>query len=151
RFGHRGSQEMELASPRWNEDPAAVDALAGASAAPGATDGVGADEQAQVWDRIAVELKLLPNQRTILARELQDVRTYLALRETAKHHLLRGYALIRRYLVALDRRFQLDGGVFFLEPDELSCLVDSDPDDVLLGEQMRALIEQRRARRRVAL
>jgi pyruvate,water dikinase len=151
RFGHRGSQEMELARPRWNEDPAAVAALAGDSGAVAAADPARADGEEQPEGRLAVELGLLPNQRTVVERELQDVRTYLALRETAKHHLLRGYALIRRYLVALDGRFQLNGDVFFLEPDELTRLVDSDPDDVLLGEQMRALIEQRRARRQVAL
>src|SRR5207248_2266924 len=27
RFGHRGSQEMELAQPRWSEDPAAVERM----------------------------------------------------------------------------------------------------------------------------
>src|SRR5207248_1610430 len=36
RFGHRGSQEMELAQPRWEEDHATLDRLATLSQKPGA-------------------------------------------------------------------------------------------------------------------
>jgi phosphohistidine swiveling domain-containing protein len=151
RFGHRGSQEMELAQPRWNEQPEAVAALAGerVSAAHGAA--AGADALAKAWDRIAAEARLLPNQRTILEAELQTVHTYLALREAGKHYLLRGYALIRRYLRELDRRYRLGGGIFFLTLDDLPRLVEGEQDDTALRQDAQALIELRRRRRQVAL
>ncbi len=54
-----------------------------------------------------------------------------------------GYALIRRVLVELDRRHGLNGGVFFLVPEELPRLV--------AGEDLSALIAKRRRDRAVAL
>ena len=68
---------------------------------------------------------------------------YLALRETGKHYLMKGYALIRRILVELDRRHHLDGGIFFLTPDELPRLAR--------GEDLSRLIGERRRRREIAL
>jgi pyruvate,water dikinase len=65
------------------------------------------------------------------------------LRETAKHYLMKGYALNRRILVELDRRFMLNGGIFSLIPDELPRLV--------AGEDLTTLIAQRRQRREQAL
>src|SRR5262249_49395660 len=60
RFGHRGSQEMELAHPRWNEDHAALDRMLaglkqGGEAQP-------ADFHA-AWERIAAAANLNPSQR----------------------------------------------------------------------------------------
>ncbi len=158
RFGHRGSQEMELARPRWQEEPAAVDALASTPFSPAPTASGAAPTSAaatntltQTWDRVAAELRLLPNQRTILEAELQTVHTYLALRETGKHHLLRGYALIRQTLVELDRRFDLDGGIFFLVPTELPRLLDIGPETPGVADELRTLVARRRQRRDIAL
>ena len=63
----------------------------------------------------------------------------LGLRETAKSDLLLGYAVIRRALVELDARFQLNGGIFFLLPDELPRL--------LAGDNLSETISARRKRR----
>jgi rifampicin phosphotransferase len=65
------------------------------------------------------------------------------LRESAKHYLLKGYALIRRVLVELDRCYGLNGGVFFLTPDELPRLTK--------GEDLSGLIAERRRRRAIVL
>jgi pyruvate,water dikinase len=151
RFGHRGSQEMELAQPRWSENPEAVAGLAREPAPSVNSTHDVKDTYAETRERIAIELKLLPNQRPILEAELRAVHTYLALRETAKHHLLRGYALIRRYLVELDRRWGLDGGIFFLTPDELPRLAMEHSSAGSAVEESRVLIEKRRRRRDLAL
>jgi phosphohistidine swiveling domain-containing protein len=137
KFGHRGAQEMELSQPRWSEDPAALDRLL-ATASANATPG-----NADVLDRLAAEVKLHPTMKLILRAELGRLRTFVALRETGKHHLLRGYALIRRALVELDRRLGLNGGIFFLMPQELPAL--------LQGDDLATLFAQRRKRRAVAL
>jgi pyruvate,water dikinase len=95
------------------------------------------------WERIAAEAKLNSLQRQLLGPEVKSLREYLSLRETGKHYLMKGYALIRRVLVELDRRHHLDGGIFFLTPDELPRLVQ--------GKDLSGLIAERRRRREVAL
>jgi phosphohistidine swiveling domain-containing protein len=54
-----------------------------------------------------------------------------------------GYAILRRVLVELDSRFRLNGGIFFLTPDELPRL--------LQGEDLAKTIAQRKQRRTLAL
>ena len=51
-----------------------------------------------------------------MARHVERLHTYLGLRETGKHYLMRGYAVIRQTLLELDRRFGLDGGIFLPDP-----------------------------------
>jgi pyruvate,water dikinase len=138
RFGHRGPQEMELAQPRWSEDPSALEKLT--PQAPGLQPR-GLNENA--WERIATEAKLPAWQRDLLAPELKSLHAYLSLRETGKHYLMKGYALIRRVLVELDRRHRLSGGIFFLTPEELPPFAE--------GEDLSKRIDERRRRRQVAL
>jgi pyruvate,water dikinase len=56
---------------------------------------------------------------------------------------MHGYALIRRALVELDKRHRLQGGIFFLAPDEVARLP--------AGKDMLPVIAQRRRRRAMAL
>src|SRR5262249_8431617 len=144
RYGHRCSQEMELARPRWSEDPAAVDRLVAEtrSALEREQAAHAKSSAAAAWERIVAEAKLNPYQAAALDREVNNLHTYLCLRESGKHYLLQGYALIRRALVELDRRFELDGGVFFLTPEELP--------EAGTGA-VRARIAQRRRRRDLGL
>jgi pyruvate,water dikinase len=138
RFGHRGSQEMELSQPRWNEKAESLGTLMVQAHGP---QSVGLESSP--LERIAAEAKLSPTQRTKLESDLQSLHTYLGLRETAKHYLMKGYALIRRILVELDRRHHLDGGIFFLLPEELPKLI--------AGEDLSQLIAERRRRRDLLL
>jgi rifampicin phosphotransferase len=142
RFGHRGSAEMELAQPRWSEDHAALDRLAGQGHGPTAEHGPAVDRKA-TWQRIADEAKIPAWQRTALEGELDALHDYLSLRETGKHYLMKGYALIRRILGELDRRHGLNGGIFYLTPEELPRLAK--------GEDLSAIIDGRRRRREAAL
>jgi pyruvate,water dikinase len=141
RFGHRGPREMELAAPRWAED---ASALGGArSVSEGSSSLAHAAGSEGAWERIAAEAKLSPLYRRLMDPEVKSLHDYLSLRETGKHYLMKGYALIRRVLVELDRRHRLGGGLFFLTPDELPRLAK--------GEDLSRLIEERRHRRRVVL
>jgi rifampicin phosphotransferase len=137
RFGHRGSQDMELAQSRWAEDPSALDHL------PAPAEALAGEGPAQRWEKVAAEAGLSALERAALDPQVKALHTYLGLRETAKHYFMRGYALVRRALVELDRRHRLNGGVFFLTPDELPRLVR--------GEDFGALIAARRRRRAAAL
>jgi pyruvate,water dikinase len=164
-FGHRSSNEMELSQPRWIEDPATLDLLVSAGSSrresppyavsPPTTTALLSDyapltthhspltTPSSAWDKICGEAKLSAAQRVALEPVLRDMQTYLGLRETAKHYLMKGYALIRRVLLELDRRYQLDGGIFYLTPEELPPLTN--------GQDFSKLIAQRRRRRTVAL
>ncbi len=154
RFGHRGSQEMELARPRWAEDHASLDSLTGVTSphsnpAPQRGRENLSDAWQFAWLKLADEARLLPGQRPAVEAELRRLQAYMSLRETAKHHLMRGYALIRRALLELDRRYELDGGVFFLNLDGLADLVSGEPGvsrEIALG-----WIGQARAHRNAAL
>ena len=139
-FGHRGAQEMELAQPRWSEDPTALDRLLRQSPHFPTPD---AGRTTPDWDAIAEEAKLSALERTTLEPQVNLLKTYLSLRETAKHYFMRGYALIRRALVELDKRYRLHGGIFYLLPNELLALT--------AGQDMTPLIAARRRRRMIAL
>jgi rifampicin phosphotransferase len=143
RFGHRGKQEMELANPRWSEDEASG---LGTRSVERGTETPHAESRApssETWDRIANEAHMIPALKTVLKAELDTLHLYLGLRETGKHYLMKGYALIRRYLVELDRRFHLHDGIFYLTPDELPALLD--------GKDFTSLIAERRRRRSLVL
>jgi pyruvate,water dikinase len=92
---------------------------------------------------VAAEAKLSGLQRNVLTGEVEALRTYLGLRETGKHHLMRGYALIRQVLVELDARHGLGSGIFYLTPEELP--------DLVAGKDLSPTIKRRRRRRDVAL
>jgi phosphohistidine swiveling domain-containing protein len=138
RHGHRGSGEMELANPRWVEDPASLERLM-----TGGSDRETASEPAAVWEAVAAEAGLSTLERTALDPQVRAWQSYQGLRETGKHHLMAGYAEIRRTLVELDRRYHLQGGIFYLTPDELPALIE--------GTDFSGPIEKRKRRRRVAL
>jgi rifampicin phosphotransferase len=136
-FGHRCQNEMELSQPRWKEDSAAVDRLL-----------VNSPERKSIephdpWPGIAERGKLGPATRAAGAKWAAKLRTYLGLREAAKHHLLLGYAVIRKLLVELDGRFKLSGGIFYLNREELVTL--------LQGHDLTALIRARQKQRKQEL
>jgi pyruvate,water dikinase len=136
RFGHRGPDEMELSAPRYRENP---DVL-GACATP---SHVARDEGPSTAERLDAVGRLSADQRVLLLEEVNTLHAYLDLREAAKHHLMHGYALIRRSLVELDRRYHLDGGIFYLTPEELPRL--------LAGEDFAEVIATRRRQRLLLL
>jgi pyruvate,water dikinase len=139
RFGHRGPNEMELAQRRWAEAPEELAKLIGGSSGPGGREtGVASD-----WGAVAGEAGLGGPARDRFAAQVERLRSYLGLRETAKHYLLLGYAVIRRALVELDRRFGLRGGIFFLTPADLG--------DLLAGANLSGPIAAARMRRTAEL
>lgn len=140
RFGHRGTNEMELSQPRWVEAPEQLDALVGTEKARG----LPVPRVGDAWDRVAAEAKLSAAVKAQAGVWVDRLRTYLGLREAAKHYLLLGYAVIRRALVEFDRRYRLRGGVFFLLPDELKDLRTT-------GTDLSPQIAQRRKRRQAEL
>jgi rifampicin phosphotransferase len=144
RFGHRASQEMELAQPRWSEDPAALDRLIPKAVSPvSAGPSNPQSERADALERVVQDAKLNGSQRAELENDVRLLHIYLGLRETAKHYLLKGYAEVRKVLLELDRRHHLNSGIFYLTPAELPRLAH--------GEDVTGMIAERRRRRTLAL
>jgi pyruvate,water dikinase len=139
RFGHRGTNEMELAQPRWSEAPEELSRLIG----PDKAHGPPSVDLGSHWEKIADEAKIGGPLRDQFCKHVERLRTYLGLREAGKHYLLMGYAVIRRALVELDRRFGLNGGIFFLTPGDLT--------DLLAGKDMSGPIAASRKRRQTEL
>jgi pyruvate,water dikinase len=136
RCGHRGPREMELAEPRWSESCEVQTVAQVNEPVANAPGPEGARE------RVLSEQKLA-QKRPALEVELDALLDLLALRETAKHYLLMGYAQIRRVLCELDRRYGLNGGIFFLTREELPRLIQ--------GEDLSIVIAARRRRHELAL
>lgn len=136
-FGHRGTNEMELAQPRWSETPEELAKLV-TGVATHTLQPVGCD-----WETIADEAKLGGPFRDQFQVQVQRLRTFLGLREAGKHYLLMGYAVVRRTLVELDRRFGLNGGIFFLTPADFS--------DLMAEKDFTAKIAAARKRRQTEL
>lgn len=137
RFGHRGTNEMELAQPRWAEVPHELDKLI--RAAPASTAGT----QPADANAIADEAKLTGPTRDQFKLRVQALRTFLGLREAGKHYLLMGYAVIRRALLELDRGFGLNGGIWYLTPADLP--------DLLAGKDVSARASAARKQRQTLL
>ncbi len=127
KFGHRAVNEMELAEPRWSEDPAYLEQLL-AVYRRGQTPSPRMLHETKRQKRLEVEADLprrldevggssFREQIQALAAEAQMLLPY---REIGKHHLMQGYALLRAGLTELARRWDLGRDLFFLQHAELS-------------------------------
>ena len=153
-YGHRAVGEFELAQPRWREDTDYLEQLiASFSQESSEPDGQTQEDNQhftrQMEQREAAEKELAealekkPGLRKQIESELDFTRRYMPFRETAKFYLMLGYEQIRRALVELDSRFELNGGIFYLEPDELFKLIN--------GEDVKEVISGRKAQRELLL
>ena len=126
-YGHRAVDEFELAQPRWREDTTYLEQVIASFQQESV-----AHFTRQVEHRESAEAELSAvlgdkaNLRKQIESELDFTRRYMPFRETAKFYLMLGYEQIRRALLELDNRYELDGGVFYLMPDELEQLIGGD-------------------------
>ena len=145
RYGHRTAGEFELAQPRWREDPSYIQQIiASFRANPDANPATHLEAQRAKREEAERKLAEAPAGKTAGFRKQIDsaldfVQRYMPFRETAKFYLMLGYELIRQALLELDRRYQLDGGIFYLTPDELHLLTQR--------EDLRSVIGERKAKR----
>lgn len=125
-FGHRGPGEMDLARPRWREDPRALSALID-PVGSGITRGL--EERALEDPRRAEEAVLAalepsgPAAVKLFRERLEEVRQLLPWRERWKHHWMFGLDLVRRVILEIDSRMGLEGQAFYLEREELREVV----------------------------
>lgn len=104
-FGHRAILDYELAEPRYSED---LNTLERMIAGRAQAKRVGQQE--------------MPVLAKALARRVDIARRFQTLKEDAKHHSLRELAILRRAILTLDGRFDLEGLAFYLTFDEVASL-----------------------------
>ena len=144
-YGHRAVNEFELAAPRWREDTTYLEQIVSSFQTDAVTSpaGLGGETpplrpslskregvKQEIGQRESAEAELTElvrskgSLRKQIESELDFTRRYMPFRETAKFYLMLGYEQMRRALLELDCRYGLDGGIFYLVPDELQHLID---------------------------
>ncbi len=145
KHGHRSVGEFELAQPRWREDSSYVEqVIASFHTNPNANPMKHLQTQRANREKAKRRLARLPVSKAAAFRKrinevLALTQRYMPFRETAKFYLMLGYELIRKALLVLDRRYQLDGGIFYLVPDELGRLIE--------GEDLQSIVAERKTTR----
>jgi pyruvate,water dikinase len=126
RYGHRTVGEMELAQPRWREDPSYIEkTLTTYRKHPGRSpEETHAANERKREDAEKALPELLAQWggsclREDIERDLRDAQSLLPYRESAKHYLMMGYEVIRLAILELERRWGLNRDVFFLRLGEL--------------------------------
>jgi pyruvate,water dikinase len=116
-FGHRGPREMELNQPRYCET----------------------DSDEFVFTRRPITRGNDVKGARVLRRmpQVERLREFVQLRELAKHNFMLGYSQLRRMLLELDRRFDLNGGIFFLMPEELPNVTSAAPPSEVIASRRR--------------
>lgn len=110
KWGHRGPDEMELAAPRWNEQPERVQELAAAAVGP---------IRAEASNNAAFRERLSPREVRELNRLSDRARRYLRFREMGRHWTMLGYNLLRDLALEAGRRLEIADGIFHLTPREI--------------------------------
>jgi phosphohistidine swiveling domain-containing protein len=104
-FGHRAVLDYELAEPRYAEDLNTLNRMIAGRVQAGRPS-----------------YQNTPALSKSQAKSVDIARRFQTLKEDAKHHSLSEMAVLRRVVMTLDRRFGLDGRVFWLRFDELLSL-----------------------------
>ncbi|MEQ8860055.1 MAG: PEP/pyruvate-binding domain-containing protein [Pseudomonadales bacterium] len=150
RFGHRCSKEMELATPRWREDPLPVLLMVrGYLSAP---TGRAPDTHADTLLARDGIRQALPRrwQQHLADYLIRRIRYYVSLRENTRHYHAMAMDVARGKLLELEqrllaaRRLRVPGDLFYLTWDEARDLDQGR----LAWQDVSERIRQRRRRRR---
>jgi phosphohistidine swiveling domain-containing protein len=104
-FGHRAVLDYELAEPRFAEDINTLNRMVAGRVQAGRPS-----------------YQNTPALSRTQAKSVDIARRFQTLKEDAKHHSLCEMAVLRRAVLAIDRRFGFEGRVFFLRFEELFTL-----------------------------
>ena len=124
-YGHRAVGEMELAEPRYRENPrqlaSTLDAMRRSSRSPEEIHRQRARQRHELEKDLPALLARWGGSsfRERIEVSLRQTQQLLAYRESGKHYLMMGYELLRLTILELARRWQLGREVFFLRLEEL--------------------------------
>jgi len=126
-FGFRAVHDYELAEPRYMEERVLVEQMVASASSERSTQ---------------AEMTALPDKR-LLKLSVERARVFQSLKEDAKHYCMRSFATLRNVILEIDRRFDLNGGIFFLALDEVLHIRGK------FDEQVRKLILERQEAHRL--
>lgn len=155
-YGHRSLYEVEIANPRWREQPDYLfDVLAAyvqLSQEQAPFDPVAQTRRRQDAEQLAAR-HLRPLKRLWFRHILQRTQTFSRWRENSKSHLVMIIDMTRQFTLAAARLLIADGllneaaEVFFLEKDEVKTALEGSAE----RQDIQRLVTQRRlARQRQA-
>lgn len=142
-FGHRAADELEIASPRWADDPSfvlvAIDGYfrAAQEGRPSPRRLLRRQQARRAWAIARVHAQLASRVldrgtgvlRYLFDRHLQQTEIFVRWRENGKHELLRPFYQLRRVTLAIGARLEDRGelavarDVFGLRADELAAAI----------------------------
>jgi phosphohistidine swiveling domain-containing protein len=128
-LAHRSPIDYELAEPRYSERPSDLDRLLDVPIPP---------------LRTSMEIKAALTAATDDLKLIDAVLvacSFQTLKEDAKHNSLRELAVLRRAILAVDRRFKLDGSVFQMSFDEIESLANDN-----MATSLRSIAREHRRR-----
>ncbi|MFZ6745721.1 rhodanese-like domain-containing protein [Undibacterium sp. JH2W] len=127
-FGHRAVHDFELSEPREYEL---------------------ADDLLQQFARLPESLPVIATAPALpagmLATAVKRARRYLSLKEQAKHESIRALAQIRRLMLELDQRWQLQGAIFdfsFADLAKLTLPLSAEQEDYMRRQRLKKLAFQ---------
>lgn len=142
KFGHRGAKEVELAAPRWREQPAQLLAMLLNPAAARQRQSHG--DYLAARDQLHRHLK--PWQRWLVDGLSRRISHFIALRENTRHLHILGFTALRERILkdaqdlVVRGLLKLPEDAFFLTMEELSSLVA----EALTPATARARVRSRR-------
>jgi len=142
-YGHRGEDELDLASPRWREQGEEVSAMAGRL--EGGQDPMElhhAHVEKTATRTKALRARLGRRGSEKFDRLLDIVKRYIPFREDGKYYLMLGYDLLRDVALEAGRRLGIGDDVFFLSARELCEALET-------GTVPKERIAERRAEYRI--
>ena len=130
-YGHRSLHDYELADARYDENP---ELLANLLERSSSEDYFPTGHN----DRIAA------GSTSISSMAVDRASQFQSLKEEAKHHCLREFALLRGLLLELDRRLGLEGNIFHLDLEEIESIDTAAPLTELRTRAARRRVEKKR-------
>jgi pyruvate,water dikinase len=126
-YGHRAVNELELAEPRWSEDPSyPKQRIAQFGKASGGPSPVELHQRKKTEreeaERTIAKLLLANGAASLEAdvrEDLAGAQRHMPWRETCKHSFILGVALVREAVEVLAERWDLGKDIYFLKREEL--------------------------------
>ena len=130
-YGHRSLHDYELADARYNENPELLTNLIERSSN-------------EDYSPSPHNERTGTSSSSISSLAAERASQFQALKEEAKHHCLREFALLRGLLLELDMRLELGGNIFHLDLEELASVDATAPLTELRTRAARRRMEEKR-------
>ncbi|MGD2248635.1 MAG: PEP/pyruvate-binding domain-containing protein [Candidatus Methanofastidiosia archaeon] len=149
-YGDRCSEELELSTPRWEEDPNFVLSMVANFLDSDANPAKTMEEQKKMrlkaTERIRKKLSKNPLEALLFEKMLQKTQQYIVVRENLKTTWMKGLSTIRTLYMAIAEKLVKEGilkskeDIFYLKATEVSDIIS----DNLRKGQFEDHIEERK-------